>query len=75
MIGAHGAGLANLVFARHVRVIELFPSRWVIPHYYFLSVACNHRYAYWCGTGAHRNSNFLVNRGEVLEIIRDLEKE
>lgn len=61
VVAPHGAGLANLVFSTGANVLELFPSRWAVPHYYLLSKACGHRYAALHANGRHRNSNFRVD--------------
>ncbi len=46
VIGTHGAGLSNLVFSRKARVLELFPTGYILPHYYYLSKSTNNNYAY-----------------------------
>jgi capsular polysaccharide biosynthesis protein len=54
VVGAHGAGLANVAFCRPgTKVIELLPSRHVAPHvYYSLTAAAGGEYWYLCGTPA-----------------------
>jgi len=49
VVAPHGAGLANLVYAREAQVLELFPNPVVTPHYYFLSRSLGH--SYWPLTG------------------------
>jgi hypothetical protein len=66
VVGAHGAGLANIVFGLGARVLELFPSRWTVPHYYYLARACGHEYAAVHGDGKHRNANFRISVPLVL---------
>jgi len=52
VVGTHGAGLANMLFAPPgLEVVELFPTRYVVPHYFFLSKSLGHRHAYHCGAG------------------------
>ncbi|MEA5534720.1 glycosyltransferase family 61 protein [Crocosphaera sp. XPORK-15E] len=46
VIAPHGAGLANLIFSRQVNVLELFAEPKVLPHYYYLCQALDHRYDY-----------------------------
>jgi capsular polysaccharide biosynthesis protein len=51
VVGAHGAGLANLAFCSPgTKVLELLPTDNVYPFYYSLSVAGGLRYAYLVGT-------------------------
>lgn len=49
VVAPHGAGLANLVYARDAQVLELFPNPVFTPHYYFLSKSLGH--SYWPLTG------------------------
>ncbi len=74
VIGTHGAGLSNLVFSRKARVLELFPTGYILPHYYYLSKSTNNNYAYWCGKETSRDANFYVNVPEIIEIVENLEK-
>jgi capsular polysaccharide biosynthesis protein len=54
VVGAHGAGLANVAFCRpDTKVIELLPSRHVAPHvYHSLTAAAGAEYWFLCGTPA-----------------------
>jgi capsular polysaccharide biosynthesis protein len=50
VVGAHGAGLANLAFCRPgTRVLELIPTDNAYPFYFSLSVAGGLRYSYLAG--------------------------
>jgi hypothetical protein len=50
VVGAHGAGLANLAFCRPgTKVLELLPTDNVYPFYYSLAVAGGLHYAYLAG--------------------------
>lgn len=50
VIGAHGAGLANLVFCEPgTRVIELFASSYIEPHYWLISRLMNLDYRFIIG--------------------------
>lgn len=56
IVGTHGAGLSNMLFApARTPVVEIFPTTYVIPHYYMLSKSLGHPYAYCRGQGAHMN--------------------
>lgn len=52
VVGIHGAGLANLLFApKGVSVVEIFHSSSVLPsHYKQLSVSLGHNYSYLVGS-------------------------
>jgi capsular polysaccharide biosynthesis protein len=49
IVGAHGAGLTNMVFSRDARVLELFSAQYVPWHYYTLAQAAGHEYWYAVG--------------------------
>lgn len=71
VVAAHGAGLSNLVFAEDARVVELFPSRMTMPHYYFLSRAMGHRYRWWAGDRHHFDDGFEVDVAAVAGLLAD----
>lgn len=58
VVAPHGAGLTNLLFSPHTSVLELFGSPYVLPHYYLLSKALGHRYAYMLGPEADPEADF-----------------
>jgi hypothetical protein len=72
IVGAHGAGLANALFARTATVIELFSTPFVTPHYYFLCKGCGHRYRWLCGTAEDRNANLRVDMPALLRALAEL---
>jgi hypothetical protein len=61
VVAAHGAGLANLLFARQADVVELFPEPRGWPHFYLLGRAGDHRYHYLLGDRPERNDRFRVD--------------
>ena len=64
VVGAHGAGLTNLVAARSTTVVELFPSNYVNAALYGISAAMRHPYWYLvCETRG--NNDQLVDLGEL----------
>jgi capsular polysaccharide biosynthesis protein len=69
VVAAHGAGLSNLIFAEQAGVVELFPTPYVLPYFYFVCKSCRHDYYYWCGTESHRDSNFKVDIPAVETIL------
>lgn len=65
VIGSYGAGMANLVFSKNTRVVELFPTNFVAPNYYFLCKSLGHHYLYCCGKAHDINKNFEVDISAV----------
>jgi capsular polysaccharide biosynthesis protein len=68
VIGAHGAGLTNLVFCNPgTRVIDIFSPKWINTCYWILSNHLNLRYAYLVGESlkekgmTDKGSNILVD--------------
>jgi capsular polysaccharide biosynthesis protein len=62
VISPHGAGLTNLLFGRQLQVLEIFPSRHLAPHYFFLAKSLGHSYRFMCGEEQSLNpSSFVVN--------------
>jgi hypothetical protein len=52
VVAPHGAGLANMLFTPPgLRVVEVFPTRYVVPHYFFLSRSLGHDYTCCCHDG------------------------
>jgi capsular polysaccharide biosynthesis protein len=67
VVAAHGAGLSNLLFApRGTRVIELFGTRDIVPHYYFLSRSLGHVYSNILGDRSNLDDDFEVD----LDVLR-----
>jgi hypothetical protein len=61
VIAPHGAGLTNLLFAERVDVIELHPTRYLMPHYVLLSLALGHRHRCLLGVAEKRHTDFRVD--------------
>ena len=59
VIGAHGAGLTDIVFMElNTRVLELMPTDHQFPYFYSLAVGCNLQYEVILGQSSdHRPSN------------------
>ena len=78
VVAPHGAGLTNLLFApERTPVLELFPTRHVVPHFYFLAKALRHRYTYWYDpSNAEQKdpwkANFRVAPHEIVERIDEV---
>lgn len=71
VIGAYGAGMANLVFSEETKVVELFPTDFVAPNYYFLSKSLGHHYLYCCGKEHDINKNFEVDISAIQKALED----
>ena len=69
VVAAHGAGLANILFGDDLHVVELFPSSYVVPHYFYLSQSLGHRYSYWCGREASHHNDFKVDVDDILAVL------
>jgi capsular polysaccharide biosynthesis protein len=67
IMGPHGAGLLNAIFADDPTMIELFPESVIKPHFYFLSEMLDIEYRS-CVTEAEGN-NLVVDTDEMKEII------
>lgn len=73
VVSPHGAGLANIIFAEAINILEIFPGSCLLPHYYLLSKSLGHNYTYWCGkSGTNKDANFLVDTEEILAIVKHL---
>ena len=72
VVGVHGAGLTNLLFADRAAVVELHPCRTVFPHYYFLCRAMGHRYRFLCSDEATRHSDLSVDTGALEACLLEL---
>lgn len=57
VVAPHGAALANLVFARRVVVVEIFPGPEVLPGYHLLGLATGNRYRHVHGDGIGRDDD------------------
>lgn len=62
VMGPHGAGLLNAIFAENPTVIELYPETVIKPHFYFLSNMLNFEYS------------AIVTQSEENNLMVDIEK-
>lgn len=74
VVAAHGAGLSNIIFSHQIKILELFPTQFIVPHYYYLSKSLGHTYAYWCGQEDAIHSNFRVNVSDISDSIAHQEQ-
>jgi len=63
VVGVHGAGLSNLLFAcdSHPKVLEIFPSSLVPPHYYWLSRELGYEYRAMLGSTLASDGTFYLD--------------
>ena len=66
VIGVHGAGLANLLFTPHCKVVELFSTVAVVPHYFFLCASLGHEYTCVVGDRYSQNAPCRVDINRLL---------
>ena len=77
VVGAHGAGLTNVLFSKETRVVELFPYSWMpYPYYFYLCKSLGHPYR-WVWGETEKDSYphpeyFRVDMDEVLDALRTL---
>ncbi|MEM6349106.1 MAG: glycosyltransferase family 61 protein [Bacteroidota bacterium] len=71
VVAAHGAGLANTIFSQEIKVLELFPTTFILPHYYFLAQSLKHYYRYWCASEDGIYDNFKADISDILKILDD----
>ena len=72
VVAPHGAGLAHLLFASGTKVLELFGTSYVAPHYYLLSKAVGLEYRFICGHGDALDADFRVRPDEVVQHVQSL---
>lgn len=75
IVGAHGAGLTNMLFSQACHVVELFPCPYVVPHYYYLAKAMGLGYSYWCGREPFHHDDFEADVPAVTAAIITVLKE
>jgi capsular polysaccharide biosynthesis protein len=85
VVGIFGAGLTNMIFSDQIKILELFPSEFVEPNYYYLAKSLGHTYGYYNGycnepeeklnSRAGRRIDFIVNVSAVVESLLALEKQ
>lgn len=69
VVGAHGAGMTNIIFSEAIGVLELFSNDCVLPYYYYLSKSLGHKYSFLYGDSHDIHADFSVNIAEVMKVI------
>jgi hypothetical protein len=65
IVGAHGAGFANLLFAGRARVLELFSRDGFKPLYFFLCHSLGLQHDFLCGGAGNRHEDFSVDLDDL----------
>ncbi len=74
VVGAHGAGLTNLLFANRALVVEISPTPNVFPHYTLMSLSLGHHHRFVFGSRATRWEEFETRPSTVEdELVAGLE--
>lgn len=61
VVGAHGAGLSNVLFSKNTTVIELHPQTLTAPHYYYVAKSSDSTYVSWHEDNPFLHQNFSVD--------------
>lgn len=72
IMGPHGAGLVNMVFAKDVKIIELFPQNVLKPHFYMLADLMGFEYESLVANSVEGN-NLHVNIDELQKLLDGLD--
>ncbi|WP_162426537.1 glycosyltransferase family 61 protein [Pontibacter pudoricolor] len=72
VIAPHGAGLTNLLFAEHCRVLEFHPANLVKTHYFLLSKGLGFNYSAIVGSMGDVSENYSIDVQLVEEWLRRL---
>ncbi|MBT8399710.1 MAG: glycosyltransferase family 61 protein [Rhodothermia bacterium] len=54
VIGPHGSGFTNVLFGDQLTMLELYPTHFMVPHFYYLCHSLGHRYDFMCQEGENR---------------------
>lgn len=72
VVTVHGAGLANLLFAGPVGVLELFARGTFTPLYFFLATSLGQRHHFLLGSEESRLQNFRIDVDELRAAVGNL---
>ncbi|WP_263835225.1 glycosyltransferase family 61 protein [Salinibacter sp.] len=75
IVGAHGAGLTNMVFTSEAKVLEIFPSDHIVPNCYdHLAERCGHDYYYLVSGELGTGDSFHISEDRLkkgIEYLRE----
>lgn len=70
VVGAHGAGLSNVLFSQNINVLELYPMKDKMrPFFYYLSKSLGHHHYCWYGNSTKFFDNFGVDVQSLLKLL------
>jgi capsular polysaccharide biosynthesis protein len=70
VVAPHGAGITNILFAAAITLVELHPTRAIMPHYYFMARAMGHAYHVLCADETDRHSSFSVDVAALTHLLQ-----
>ena len=74
VIGPHGAGFSNLIFSPSAQVIELFPSAYLVPHYFYMAKSLGLSYDYVLESKSdYKVDGFEINLDVCLQKLQRLQ--
>jgi hypothetical protein len=71
VVGPHGAGLTNILFADDVTVVEIFPADYTPAYFYVIAELFDYDYHHLIGTDV--NTYFRVDIGQLESTIKELQ--
>jgi hypothetical protein len=69
IVGAHGAGLTNVLFGQQLTLVELHPENLVRSHYFMICKALNFPYHYLLGNESDACQDFEVDIAALTDIL------
>ncbi|MDB5261407.1 MAG: glycosyltransferase family 61 protein [Adhaeribacter sp.] len=72
VVGAHGAGLTNILFGRDLQVVELHPADMVRSHYFMICKALGFNYHYLIGSAGNSKQDFYIEPEKLKQFLTSL---
>ncbi|KAA5544765.1 glycosyltransferase family 61 protein [Adhaeribacter rhizoryzae] len=72
IVGAHGAGLTNILFSKQAQLIELHPANQVRSHYFMVCKALGFNYHYLLGSNSNASQDFSINPAALKILLQTL---
>lgn len=74
VIGAHGAGLSNLLFSDSASVIELHPQKKIAPHYFYVAKSSNSTHFSMQAENPYLHQNFAIDTPAIRALLPQIIK-